>query len=136
MFDLILTSYNGILSLVLLVFAFLNTLVHISKFRSEGTYSFKAALVLFIPQTIFTVVRYILISFFQLAYIYVILWMDVILGIVLPTLIMCLLFIPTVSRLEQYNNSSQVELIINSLMYTLFINDIQLSLSTVSICNH
>jgi hypothetical protein len=89
-------SYNGALLFVLFLLAFLNTLVHLSVFRREGVQSLQVAVFIFIPIVIASVIHSILKASFQIVYLRVILWMEFILGVVLPILTSALLFIPNV----------------------------------------
>ena len=89
-------SYNAALLIVLFLLAFLNTLVHLSVFRREGLQSLQAAVFIFVPIVIATVIQSVLKVSFQIVYLRVILWMEFTLGVLLPILTSALLFIPNV----------------------------------------
>ena len=93
---IILSTYNGVLLLFLLVLAFLNTLVHLPNFRREGLRSFKAAALIAIPLLILTAARNVLISSFQIDHIRPLLLIEFTLGVLLPTLSTIVLFVPNV----------------------------------------
>lgn len=95
-FEAILMSYNAALLFVLFLLAFLNTLVHLSVFRREGLQSLQAAVIIFVPIVIATVIQSILKVSFQIVYLNVILWMEFILGVLLPMLTSAVLFVPNV----------------------------------------
>ena len=93
-------TYNAALLFVLFLLGFLNTLVHLSVFRREGLQSLQAAVIIFIPIVIVTVIQSILIVSFQIVYLKIILWMEFVLGVVLPTLTSTILFMPNVRIID------------------------------------
>lgn len=99
-FEAILMSYNTALLFVLFLLAFLNTLVHLSVFRREGLQSLQAAVFIFVPIVIATVIQSILKVSFQIVHLRVILWMEFTLGVLLPILTSALLFVPNVRILS------------------------------------
>ena len=106
-FEAILISYNAALLFVLFLLAFLNTLVHLSVFRREGLQSLQAAVIIFVPIVIATVIQNILKASFQIVYLNVILWMEFTLGVLLPILTSAVLFVPNV-RLQLTCHSMMV----------------------------
>ena len=91
-------SYNAVLLFVLFLLAFLNTLVHLSVFRREGIQSLQAAVIIFVPIVIATVIQSIFRVSFQIVYLNAILWMEFTLGVLLPILTSAILFVPNVRK--------------------------------------
>lgn len=71
-------------------------------FRREGFLSLQAAVIIFIPIVIITVIQGILVVSFQVENLKIILWMEFALGVLLPTLISAVLFMPNV-RIDLHN---------------------------------